>query len=580
MYKLYHENIEQTEEQGSVSGRDDRLVYVIPKEIVSGDIGVTVYFGKGMVSKMNAKESILNGKAALGIEFGSTRIKAVLIDENCETLAVGSYHWENQLVDGIWTYSLEMIHTGLQACYKDLADKVRAQHDVPLTKLAGIGISAMMHGYMAFNKEDELLVPFRTWRNTMTEEAAAKLTEEFQINVPERYSISHLYQAILKNEEHVKDITFFTTLAGYIHWQLTGQKVLGVGDASGMFPIDCATKDYDEEKLAKFDKLIEGYHFPWTLREILPKSLTAGEEAGVLTVAGAKLLDPTGTLEAGIPLCPPEGDAGTGMVATNSVKIRTGNVSAGTSVFAMIVMEKELQKLHTEIDLVTTPAGDLVAMVHCNNCTSDINAWVNLFGEFAAKMGMPVVDKGKLYDLLFKVALEGEPDCGGLLSYNYFSGESITGFDEGRPLFVRHADDKLSLANFMRAHLFTALGALKNGLDILLKEENVPVDKIYGHGGFFTVPGAGQKIMAAAMNTPVSVMDTASEGGAWGIAVLAQYMVDGADEALADYLDHQVFAGQTGTTLEPDPADVKGFDDFLIRYNKGLAIERAAVESI
>ena len=528
---------------------------------------------------MNAKESIVNGKAALGIEFGSTRIKAVLVDENCKALAVGSYQWENQLVDGVWTYSLEAIHTGLQACYKALAEKVQGQYGVPLKKLASLGISAMMHGYMAFNEKDELLVPFRTWRNTMTEEAAAKLTQEFQVNVPERYSISHLYQAVLRKEPHVKDITFFTTLAGYIHWQLTGEKVLGVGDASGMFPIDCNTKDYDQEKLAKFDKLVEEYHFPWTLKDILPKSLTAGEKAGVLTEAGAKMLDPTGTLEAGVPMCPPEGDAGTGMVATNSVKVRTGNVSAGTSVFAMIVMEKALEKLHTEIDLVTTPAGDLVAMVHCNNCTSDINTWVNLFEEFAEAAGMKI-DRGQLFDLLFKKALEGEPDCGGLLSYNYFSGESITGFDEGRPLFVRHANDKVSLANFMRVHLFTALGALKNGLDILLKEEKVPVDKIYGHGGFFTVPGAGQKIMAAAMNTPVSVMDTASEGGAWGIAVLAQYLVTGAGKDLADYLDQEVFVGQTGTTLEPDAADVKGFDDFLVRYNKGLAIERAAVESI
>lgn len=528
---------------------------------------------------MNGKESIVNGKAALGIEFGSTRIKAVLVDENCETLAVGSYQWENQLADGVWTYSLDAIHTGLQECYKALAEKVQKQYGVPLKKLASMGISAMMHGYMAFNAEDELLVPFRTWRNTMTEEAAAKLTQAFQLNVPERYSISHLYQAVLKKEEHVKDITFFTTLAGYIHCQLTGEKVLGVGDASGMFPIDCGTRDYDREKLARFDKMIEEYHFPWTLKEILPKSLTAGEKAGVLTEEGARLLDPAGNLEAGVPMCPPEGDAGTGMVATNSVKVRTGNVSAGTSVFAMIVMEKELEKLHTEIDLVTTPAGDPVAMVHCNNCTSDINTWVDLFGEFAENMGIRV-DKGELYRMLFTKALEGEPDCGGLLSYNYFSGESITGFDEGRPLFVRHANDKVSLANFMRVHLFTALGALKNGLDILLKEENVPVDKIYGHGGFFAVPVAGQKIMAAAMNTPVSVMDTAGEGGAWGIAVLAQYLIKGQGKDLADYLDREVFAGQTGTTLEPDAADVQGFDDFLVRYNRGLAIERAAVENI
>ena len=529
---------------------------------------------------MNAKESIMNGKAALGIEFGSTRIKAVLVDENCETLAVGGFHCENQLVDGIWTYSLDAIHSGLQACYAAVAKDVKEKYDLPLKKVASIGISAMMHGYMAFNKKDELLVPFRTWRNTMTEEAAAKLTQEFQVNVPERYSISHLYQAILKKEDHVKDITFFTTLAGYIHWQLTGQKVLGVGDASGMFPIDCKTKDYDEDKIAKFDRLVEPYHFDWKLKDILPKSLVAGQEAGTLTAEGAKMLDPTGTLEAGAPMCPPEGDAGTGMVATNSVKVRTGNVSAGTSVFAMIVMEEELKKLHTEIDLVTTPVGDLVAMVHCNNCTSDINTWVNLFKEFAEAMGMEV-DMTELFKVLFQVALKGEPDCGGLLAYNYFSGESITGFDEGRPLFVRHANDNVSLANFMRVHLFTALGALKNGLDILLKEEKVPVDKIYGHGGFFTVPVAGQKIMAAAMDTPVTVMDTASEGGAWGIAVLAQYLAVNKDnESLADYLSNKVFVGQSGTTLEPDAEDVKGFDDFLVRYNKGLAVERAAVENL
>lgn len=529
---------------------------------------------------MNAKEMIMNGKTALGIEFGSTRIKAVLIGEDCETLAVGGHQWENQLVDGVWTYSLDVIHGGLQSCYAALAADVKEKYGVALQKVGSIGISAMMHGYMAFNDKDELLVPFRTWRNTMTEEAAAKLTETFQVNVPERYSISHLYQAILKKEEHVKDVTFFTTLAGYIHWQLTGKRVLGVGDASGMFPIDCKTKDYDEDKLSKFDGLVADCGFSWKLKDILPECLVAGEDAGALTAEGAKMLDPTGTLEAGIAMCPPEGDAGTGMVATNSVEVRTGNVSAGTSVFAMIVMEEELKKLHTEIDLVTTPVGDLVAMVHCNNCTSDINTWVNLFKEFAEAMGM-TVDMSTLFHLLFNKALEGEPDCGGLLSYNYFSGESITGFEEGRPLFVRSANDNVSLANFMRVHLFTALGALKNGLDILLKEEKVPVDKIYGHGGFFTVPGAGQKIMAAAMNTPVSVMDTASEGGAWGIAVLAQYLVQNADkESLADYLNNKVFAGQTGTTIEPDPADVKGFDDFLVRYNKGLPIERAAVESL
>ena len=528
----------------------------------------------------DVKSVIESGRAVLGIEFGSTRIKAVLIGEDHAPIATGAHDWENMLVDGIWTYSLDMIWEGISDCYSKMAQDAKEKYGVTIKKLAAIGISGMMHGYLPFDKEDNLLVPFRTWRNTITGEAAAELTEVLGFNIPQRWSIAHLYQAILNKEEHVSKISYFTTLAGYIHWQLTGEKVMGVGEASGMFPIDSKTRDYDAAMLDKFAALDKVKEYPWDIRDILPKVLTAGEKAGTLTEEGAKRLDVSGNLESGILLAPPEGDAGTGMVATNSVAVRTGNVSAGTSVFAMVVLEKALKAVHEELDMVTTPSGDAVAMVHCNNCTSDINAWVNLFGEFAAKMGMPVVDKGKLYDLLFKVALEGEPDCGGLLSYNYFSGESITGFDEGRPLFVRHADDKLSLANFMRAHLFTALGALKNGLDILLKEENVPVDKIYGHGGFFTVPGAGQKIMAAAMNTPVSVMDTASEGGAWGIAVLAQYMVDGADEALADYLDHQVFAGQTGTTLEPDPADVKGFDDFLIRYNKGLAIERAAVESI
>ena len=526
---------------------------------------------------MNAKESIMNGKAALGIEFGSTRIKAVLVDENCETLAVGGFHWENQLVDGIWTYSLDAIHSGLQACYAAVAKDVKEKYDLPLKKVASIGISAMMHGYMAFNEKDELLVPFRTWRNTMTEEAAAKLTKEFQVNVPERYSISHLYQAILKKEDHVKDITFFTTLAGYIHWQLTGQKVLGVGDASGMFPIDCKTKDYDEDKIAKFDRLVEPYHFDWKLKDILPKSLVAGQEAGTLTAEGAKMLDPTGTLEAGAPMCPPEGDAGTGMVATNSVKVRTGNVSAGTSVFAMIVMEEELKKLHTEIDLVTTPVGDLVAMVHCNNCTSDINTWVNLFKEFAEAMGMEV-DMTELFKVLFQVALKGEPDCGGLLAYNYFSGESITGFDEGRPLFVRHANDNVSLANFMRVHLFTALGALKNGLDILLKEEKVAVDKLLGHGGLFKTKGVGQQILADAVDTPISVMETAGEGGAWGIALLASYLANnGNDQSLADFLDKHVFTGNAGIEISPTAEDVSGFNTYIESYKAGLPIEEAAV---
>lgn len=529
---------------------------------------------------MTNKEAIIAGNTSLGIEFGSTRIKAVLVGPDNGVLASGSHEWENRLENGIWTYSLDDIWNGLQDCYKNLAEDVKAQYGETLTTIGSIGFSAMMHGYMAFDKDGELLVPFRTWRNTITEEAAAKLTEAFSYNIPQRWSIAHLYQAILNKEEHVSDIAFFTTLAGFIHWKLTGEKVLGVGDASGMFPIDSTTGDYDAKMLAKFDKMVTPCGYPWKLTEILPKVLSAGEQAGVLTEEGAKLLDPSGNLKAGIPVCPPEGDAGTGMVATNSVAVRTGNVSAGTSVFAMIVLEKALEKVHTEIDLVTTPTGEAVAMVHCNNCTSDLNAWVNLFKEFAESFGIEV-DMNKLFSVLYNKALEGDADCGGLLAYNYFSGESITGFEEGRPLFARTPDSKFNLANFMRVHLFTALGALKNGLDILLKEEHVKIDKIYGHGGLFKTPVVGQRIMAAAMDTPVSVMKTAGEGGAWGIAVLASYMKNKKDgQSLADYLNDEVFAGQEGVTEEPVASDVAGFDEFLKLYNAGLPIERAAVETM
>lgn len=529
---------------------------------------------------MSQKEAIAAGKTALGIEFGSTRIKAVLIGEDHVPLASGSHEWENQFENGVWTYSLDAIWNGLQDCYRDLAADVKAKYDETITSIGSIGFSAMMHGYMAFDKNDELLVPFRTWRNTITEEAADKLTAELNFNIPQRWSISHLYQAILNKEDHVKDVTFFTTLAGYIHWKLTGEKILGVGDASGMFPIDSTTRDYDAKMVEKFDALVAPYNFPWKLEEILPKVLLAGDNAGTLTEEGAKLLDTTGNLKAGIPVCPPEGDAGTGMVATNSVAVRTGNVSAGTSVFAMIVLENALKKVHQAIDLVTTPTGDAVAMVHCNNCTSDLNAWVGLFREFAESFGIEV-DMNKLFSVLYNKALEGDPDCGGLLAYNYFSGESITGFEEGRPLFARSSESNFNLANFMRVHLFTALGALKNGLDILLKEEDVKVDKIYGHGGLFKTPVVGQRIMAAAMDTPVSVMETAGEGGAWGIAVLAAYMNNKADgESLADYLNNKVFGGETGITENPVASDVKGFDDFLKTYNAGLPIERAAVECL
>ena len=526
------------------------------------------------------KEAIRTGKTALGIEFGSTRIKAVLVDESHAPIAMGTYDWENRLENNIWTYSLEDIWKGLQGCYKSLTDDVEAKYGEKLTTLGSLGFSGMMHGYMPFNAAGELLVPFRTWRNTQTSEACKKLIPVFNFNIPQRWSIAHLYQAMLNKEEHVKDIAFFTTLAGFIHWKLTGEKVLGVGDASGMFPIDSNTKDYDATMLDKFDALAEPYGFDWSLRDILPKVLVAGENAGTLTTEGARLLDTDGELEAGIPVCPPEGDAETGMVATNSVAVRTGNVSAGTSVFAMIVLEKALKNVHTEIDLVTTPSGEAVAMAHCNNCTSDLNAWVNLFEEFANSFGMKI-DKNELFSVLYNKALEGDADCGGLLAYNYFSGEGITAFDEGRPLFARTPDAKFNLANFMRVHLFTALGALKDGLDILLKEEGVQIDKMYGHGGLFKTPVVGQRIMAAAIDTPVSVMETAGEGGAWGIALLAAYMAQKEEgESLADYLSKRVFGGQEGVTEDPVPADVEGFDRFLKRYNEGLAIERAAVEHL
>ena len=524
-----------------------------------------------------AAQLIADGRAVLGIELGSTRIKAVLIDENHIPIASGSHDWENRLENGIWTYSPEDIHTGLQDAYTQLAEDVRKKYGTPIRSLAAIGLSAMMHGYLAFDGQDNLLVPFRTWRNTMTGPAADELMKLFDYPIPQRWSIAHLYQAIRNKEPHVSDIRYLTTLAGYLHWQLTGRKVLGVGDASGMFPIDPETHTYNARMQAQFDELTAPYHFPWKLAEILPEVLVAGEDAGCLTEAGARLLDASGTLQPGIPLCPPEGDAGTGMAATNSVAPRTGNVSAGTSVFAMVVLEKPLAKAHPEIDLVTTPSGDTVAMVHCNNCTSDINAWVSLFGQFAALMGHPA-DKNTLYTRLFETALEGDADCGGLLSYNYFSGETITGFEEGRPAFVRTPDANFTLSNFMRMHLYSALGALKTGLDILLKEEKVALDCIYGHGGFFKTPLVGQKVLASAINAPVSVMETAGEGGPWGMALLASYMVHKkTGQTLTDFLAQEVFHGETGTSVAPDAADVEGFDAFLRRYTDALPVEAAAV---
>ncbi len=526
------------------------------------------------------KNAIRSGRTVLGIEFGSTRIKAVLVDESHEPVAMGTHDWENRLENNIWTYSLDDIWNGLQGCYRSLAEDVKKKYGESLTSIGSIGFSGMMHGYMAFNQAGELLVPFRTWRNTMTEEACKELTPLFQFNIPQRWSIAHLYQAILSGEEHVKDITFFTTLAGYIHWQLTGEKVLGIGEASGMFPIDSEAKDFDGKMIAQFDELIAPKGFPWKLKDILPKVLCAGEKAGSLTPEGAKLLDPTGTLQPGSPMCPPEGDAGTGMVATNSVRVRTGNISAGTSIFSMVVTEKALEKVHEEIDMVTTPDGNPVAMVHCNNCTSDLNAWVNLFGEFADIFGMKL-DKNDLYGVLYREALAADADCGGLVAYNYFSGEPVTGLNEGRPMFVRMPDAKFTLANFMRSHLYSAMATLKIGNDILLKEEHVKVDSLMGHGGLFKTPVVGQQLMAAAFNSPVTVMDTASEGGAWGMAVLAAFMVEkAADETLPDYLSSRIFAGQTGSTIEPKSEDVAGFDAFVERYKSALPAEKAAVQGM
>lgn len=526
----------------------------------------------------DAKSIIESGKALLGIEFGSTRIKAVLIDEKGTPIAQGSHEWENQLVDGLWTYSLEAIWHGVQDCYADLRKNVAEQYGVEIERLGAIGISAMMHGYMPFDKDGHLLVPFRTWRNTNTGKAAAILSELFVFNIPLRWSISHLYQAILNEEPHVKDIDFFTTLAGYIHWQLTGKKVLGIGDASGMFPIDPETKQYNAGMIEKFNTLTTPLHLPWKLSAILPEVLMAGEPAGALTEAGAALLDVSGHLKAGVPFCPPEGDAGTGMVATNAVKQRTGNVSAGTSSFSMIVLEKDLSKPYEVIDIVTTPDGSPVAMVHCNNCTSDLNAWVGIFKEYTELMGYKA-DMNEIYGRLYNSALDGDADCGGLMSYNYFSGEPVVGLEEGRPLFVRSASDRFNLANFMRANLYASVAVLKIGNDILFNEEKIKVDRISGHGGLFKTKGVGQRILAAALNSPISVMETAGEGGAWGMALLADYLVNNSKKLSLDaYLDEDIFGGEAGTCISPSEADVKGFDAYIKNYVDCLPIEKKATE--
>lgn len=523
-------------------------------------------------------KTIQEGKAVLGIEFGSTRIKAVLIDGNNKPIAQGNHEWENQLVDGLWTYSIDAVWQGLQDCYAHLRDDVKARYGVEIENLAAIGISAMMHGYMAFDKGGNILVPFRTWRNTNTGAAARELSSLFNYNIPLRWSISHLYQCILNNDEHVGNIDFQTTLAGYVHWQLTGRKVLGVGDASGMIPVDPATKTYDAGMVEKFNSLIAPKGYGWKLQDIFPQVLVAGEDAGKLTEEGARKLDPSGHLKSGIPFCPPEGDAGTGMVATNAVEQRTGNVSAGTSSFSMVVLEKPLTKAYEPIDMVTTPDGSLVAMVHCNNCTSDINAWVGLFREFQELMGQPV-DMNELYGRLFNQALEGDADCGGLMSFNYVSGEPITSCAEGRPLFVRSASDRFNLANFMRAHLYGAIGVLKLGNDILLREENIRIDRIMGHGGYFKTKGVGQRFLAAALGTPISVMETAGEGGAWGIALLAAYVVSGQGASLSEWLQEQVFADSMGEEIVPTAEEIAGFNAYMENYKACLSIEQTAINA-
>jgi len=521
-----------------------------------------------------------NNETFLGIELGSTRIKSVLIDENFQTIASGGFEWENRLENGFWTYHLDDVWKGLQASFKQLAAEYEAKCGEPLTTVSGMGISAMMHGYLPFDKDGRQLAEFRTWRNTTTEKAATILTEKFGFNIPLRWSIAHLYQAILNGEDHVRDITFLTTLAGYVHYELTGEKVLGIGDASGMFPIDSTVNDYNVRMLTEFERLVAGGIFDQKLTCILPKVLMAGENAGVLTEKGAKLLDPTGAFKAGAPLCPPEGDAGTGMVATNSVSVRTGNISAGTSIFAMIVLEKELSGVYAEIDMVTTPDGKPVAMAHCNNCSSDIDAWVRLCDELLKGFGVNA-EKSDLYTFLYNLSQNADADCGGLLSYNYYSGEPVTGLEKGRPLFVRTPDSKFTLANFFRSLLFSAVASLKIGMNILTERENVVIDRLSGHGGLFKTKDVGQKLVAAVLNAPVIVSESAGEGGAWGIAILAAYMGQKtANENLSEFLSQKVFKGNASVCVQPDRSDVEQFNAYLERYKMGLAIERAAVKNL
>lgn len=526
-------------------------------------------------------DCIEKGKAILGIELGSTRIKAVLIDQDNRPIESGSHHWENKLIDGIWTYSEDEIWQGIQCCYKNLVDKVYENYGVYIKKLSAIGISGMMHGYLPFDKNNNLIVEFRTWRNNITAEASEKLTTLFDYNIPQRWSIAHLYQEILNGKNYINDINYMTTLAGYIHWKLTGEKVLGIGDASGMFPIDKYKTDFDENMIYQFNEEVRKNDYCLDIKAVLPKVVVAGQEAGKLTKEGVNLLDTSGNLEPGIKLCPPEGDAGTGMIATNTISERTGNVSAGTSVFATIVLENELSKVYKDLDIVTTPDGKFVAMAHSNNCTTDLNAWIKLFKEVLSSFGINLEDD-KIYEVLYKKALDGEVECGGLLSYCYHSGEHSTGFSEGRPLFVRNPNSNFNLENFMKVQLYTALAGMKTGLDILMKTEKVKIDKILAHGGFFKTKKVGQKIMASATGVPVYIMETAGEGGAWGIALLASYMVFTQEQEvkLDEFLNNYIFVNSSYEVEKPNIQEVEGFEIFMKRYRDGLVIERAAVENI
>lgn len=515
-----------------------------------------------------------DSRTSLGIELGSTRIKAVLVDESGQVLASGAHGWKNKLVDQMWSYRLEDVWDGVAESFAVLADDFQVHHHRPLTRVGAIGVSAMMHGYLAFDADDQLLVPFRTWRNTCTQAASDELSGLFGTNIPQRWSIAHLHQAVLGEEEHVGRVHFLTTLAGYVHWQLTGRKVLGIGDASGMFPLNAEGTGFDAVKLAAYDTLIDDHDVGWKLADLLPEVLVAGQQAGVLSAEGASLLDPLGNLEPGAPFCPPEGDAGTGMVATNSVRPRTGNVSAGTSVFAMVVLEHPLTATHPQVDLVATPSGEHVAMVHVNNCTSDLNDWIGLFGELLGASGISQ-SSDELYTTLFERALDGEPDCGGLLSYNYLSGEHSVDVEQGRPLFVRSPTSSFTLANFMRLQLSSAFATLRLGMDVLLRDEGVALDAMFAQGGIFRTKGVAQRILAAALDTPVSVGSNAGEGGAWGMALLASYMLSGASRPLADHLD-ALFSDGEAETVTAEPAEVEGFNRFIEHYRAGLPIERSA----